>query len=172
MRVQVVSYSGEWVKRFEEEAARIRDVFGDELVELHHIGSTSVHGLQAKPVIDMLPVVRRIERVDAFDDAMRALGYEPMGELGIPGRRYFRKGGDDRTHQIHAFQSGDPNIERHLAFRDYLRAHPAIAAEYGTLKAELAQRFPQDIEAYMDGKDAFIQETERAALRWYRGERG
>src|SRR5947209_8072592 len=123
MRVQVVAYRDEWVELFRREAEQLGRVFGDELIAIHHIGSTAVPGLQAKPVIDMLPVVRQIERVDAFDPAMRALGYEPMGEYGIPGRRYFRKGGDDRTHQAHAFQQGDPNVERHLAYRDYLRAH-------------------------------------------------
>ncbi len=171
MHVRVEPYRSEWVELFQQEAERIRGVFGDELVELHHIGSTAVPGLEAKPVIDMMPVVRRIERVDDFNGAMQALGYEPMGELGIPGRRYFRKGGDDRTHQAHAFQIGDPNIERHLAYRDYLRAHPGVAARYGALKAALARRFPEDIYSYMEGKDAFIKETEQQALAWYRATR-
>jgi len=168
MNVRVVPYSSAWVGLFEQEAALLRGVFGDELVVIHHIGSTSVPGLQAKPIIDMLPLVRQIERVDGFNDAMRDLGYEAMGELGIPGRRYFRKGGDDRTHQAHVFQRDDPNVERHLAFRDYLRAHSAVAVEYGILKARLAQQFPQDIYGYMDGKDAFIKAAEREAVLWYR----
>ncbi len=172
MHVRVVPYTSAWVEQFEQEAAHIRQVLGDELVEIHHIGSTSVPGLQAKPIIDMLPLVRSIERVDGYNSAMQALGYEAMGELGIPGRRYFRKGGDDRTHQAHVFQVGDPNIERHLAFREYLRVHADVAAHYGALKAELAQQFPEDIQGYMDGKDAFIKETERAALLWYQNRSG
>jgi GrpB-like predicted nucleotidyltransferase (UPF0157 family) len=168
MHVRVVPYCSEWALLFEHEGALIRGVFGDELVEIHHIGSTSVPGLQAKPIIDMLPVVQQIERVDLFNVGMEALGYEALGELGIPGRRYFRKGGDDRTHQAHVFQAGDPGVERHLAFRDYLRAHPGVAAEYGVLKAGLAQQFPEDIDKYMDGKDAFVKAAEQEALRWYR----
>ena len=168
MHVRVVPYRPEWADLFEQEAALIRGVFGDELIDIYHIGSTSVPGLQAKPITDMLPLMRAIERVDDYNDAMRALGYEPMGELGIPGRRYFRKGGDDRTHQAHAFQIGDSGVERHLAFRDYLRAHPAVAEHYGILKAGLAQQFPEDIEGYMQGKDAYIKATEQDALRWYR----
>ena len=168
MYVRVVPYDPQWPALFAEEATRIRAVFDGELLAIHHIGSTSVPGLQAKPVIDMLPIVAQIERVDSFNEAMQRLGYEAMGELGIPGRRYFRKGGDDRTHQAHVFAQGDANIERHLAFRDYLRAHPSVAAEYGVLKAILAQRFPEDINGYMDGKDAFIKENERQALLWYR----
>lgn len=168
MNVRVVPYTSAWIDRYHQEVALLRGVFGEELVEIHHIGSTSVPGLQAKPIIDMLPLVRQIERVDGFNDAMAALGYEAMGELGIAGRRYFRKGGDDRTHQAHVFQVDDPNIERHLAFRDYLRAHPAVAAQYGELKATLAQQFPTDIYGYMDGKDAFVKAVEQEAVLWYR----
>ena len=169
MHVRVVPYTSAWITRYQEEAARLRQVFGEELVEIHHIGSTSVPGLRAKPVIDIMPVVREITRVDGLDDAMRALGYEALGEFGIPGRRYFRKGGFDRTHNVHVFQHGSEHIERHLAVPAYLRAHPDVAAEYGRLKAELARQFPEDIYGYMDGKDAFVKEVERAALLWYRG---
>jgi GrpB-like predicted nucleotidyltransferase (UPF0157 family) len=168
MHVRVVPYCSDWTLSFEQEAALISKVFGDELAKIHHIGSTSVPGLQAKAIIDMLPVVRQVERVELFNEGMEALGYEALGEFGIPGRRYFRKGGDDRTHQAHVFQIGDPGVERHLAFRDYLRAHPAVAAEYGALKAALARRFPEDINGYVDGKDAFVKATEQEALRWYR----
>jgi GrpB-like predicted nucleotidyltransferase (UPF0157 family) len=99
---------------------------------------------------------------------MESLGYHPMGEFGIPGRRYFRRltPAGDRTHHVHAFQQGSPHIPRHLAFRDYLRAHPAVATEYGELKQRLAQAHPQDLEAYMAGKDPFIKQTETKALEW------
>lgn len=167
-KIEIVDYNEDWVEEFKREAAELSQVFGDELVAIHHIGSTSVPALQAKPIIDIMPVVRRIERVDAFNPQMEALGYEAMGELGIPGRRYFRKGGDDRTHHVHVFQEGSAEIERHLAFRDYLRARPDIAARYGELKAQLARQFPHDIDAYMDGKDAFVKEVEREALVWRR----
>ena len=170
MNVKVVPYTSEWLDLYRQEAALLRGVFGDELVEIHHIGSTSVPGLQAKPIIDMMPLVRQIERIDSFNEAMAALGYEAMGELGIAGRRYFRKGGDDRTHQAHVFQVDDPNVERHLAFRDYLRAHPDVAAQYGELKAKLAQQFPTDIYGYMDGKDAFVKAVEKEAVLWYRNQ--
>lgn len=99
-------------------------------------------------------------RLDSKRSAMEQLGYEAMGEFGIPGRRYFRK--DDasgiRTHHVHAFQSGSPEIERHLVFRDYMIAHPEAAQAYSLLKQRLAQEYPGDKEAYMDGKDPFIKE--------------
>lgn len=169
MIVVVTDYNPEWPKAFEREADVLRSVFGDLLVAVHHIGSTAVPGLKAKPVIDIMPIVTRIASVDAFTEPMQKLGYEALGEYGIPGRRYFRKGGDLRTHNVHVFERTNAlEIERHLAVRDYLRQHPDAAARYGELKAELAKPGNSDIEAYMDGKHDFVQSLQHAALRWYR----
>jgi GrpB-like predicted nucleotidyltransferase (UPF0157 family) len=171
--VRVVSYDPAWSRQFQEEAQRLRAALGREVIYIHHIGSTAVPGLAAKPIIDILPVVRDIRAVDGLNSNMEALGYEPMGEFGLPGRRYFRKGVERRarhvrTHHVHAYAAGNPEIDRHLAFRDYLRAHPDVAGRYAALKQELALRFPYDIAAYMDGKDAFVKDTERTALAWWR----
>ena len=166
--VEVVPYRAEWKEMFREEAERIRGILGDELVRVFHIGSTSVPGIQAKPVIDLMPVVRDIQRLDAYDTEFMALGYESMGEYGIPGRRFYRKGGERRTHHIHAFQYDNAyGILRHASFCAYLRAFPAVRDEYAALKAGLAKQFPADIEAYCDGKDAFVKQVEREALLWY-----
>ena len=162
MHVRVVLYRPEWPLLFAQEAEKIGKAFGAELLAVHHIGSTSVEGLAAKPIIDILAVVRDVNAIDAFAPAMEALGYEAMGEFGIPGRRYYRKGGENRTHQIHAFSEED-----HLAVRDYLRAHPKEAKLYGDLKQRLAQQFPEDIERYCDGKDAFVKALEKRAYAWY-----
>ncbi len=91
-----------------------------------------------------------------------------MGEFGIPGRRYFRKDTSSgiRTHQIHTFQAGSSEVERHLAFRDYMIAHPKEARNYTDLKRKLAAKHPDDIEAYMDGKDPYIKEHEAKAMKW------
>ena len=173
MKVEVVPYRGEWPAAYEREAAAIREILGGLLLEIHHIGSTAVPGLAAKPIIDILPVVTDIAAVDALYPRFEAVGYECMGELGIPGRRYFRKGGENRTHQIHIFgRTSRHDIRRHLAVRDYLRTHPAAAAAYGSLKAGLAARYPADIEGYCDGKDAFVKDLEQKALAWYEQERG
>ena len=170
MKVIVTDYSPEWARMYQEEAARIRHILGEELVGIHHIGSTSVEGLAAKPVIDILPVVHSVERVDRLNPQFEAIGYEAMGEFGIPGRRYFRKGGDNRTHQVHIFEAGNlPDIRRHLAVRDYLRAHPDDCAAYAALKRQLALQYPEDIEGYCDGKDAFVKALEQRALAWYQG---
>jgi GrpB-like predicted nucleotidyltransferase (UPF0157 family) len=141
---------------------------GALLLEIHHIGSTAIPGIRAKPVIDILAVVSDIARLDEASPRWEALGYESMGEFGIPGRRYFRK--DDaagkRTHQIHAFQTGSPQIDRHLAFRDFLRAHPEDAIRYEALKLRLAELHPEDIEAYASRKDEFVKEVVARAGAW------
>ncbi|MBP1967268.1 GrpB family protein [Paenibacillus aceris] len=168
MNVVVTEYKDSWKQKFDEESQKIKDIFGNELIAIHHIGSTSVPGLKAKPIIDIMPVVKDIKQIDLFNEQMTGLGYECMGELGMKGRRYFRKGGDNRTHQVHVFQGDNKeDITRHLAVRDYLRTHPDEANRYGDLKESLAKRFPKEIEAYMDGKDAFVKELERNALNWH-----
>ncbi|MGI6667592.1 MAG: GrpB family protein [Bacillota bacterium] len=166
-RVLVVDYNPEWPAMFQAEADKIARILGDNLVTIHHIGSTSVPGLRAKPIIDMMPVVKDITLVDKCNLQMEELGYEAMGEFGLPGRRYFRKGGHERTHHVHCYSlSSAEEIERHLAFRDYLRAHPDVARAYGELKTGLAQEHPDDASAYMDGKDAFVKSVEQDAIAW------
>lgn len=166
--VEVVAYRPEWRAVYEKERERIAAILGRNLLEIHHIGSTSVPGLWAKPIIDIMPVVERIGGVDRYNHGFETIGYECMGEFGIPGRRYFRKGGEKRTHQIHIFERGNRrDIIRHLAVRDYLRAHSDEQAAYGALKRELAERYPYDIAAYCDGKEAFVQTLEQRALDWY-----
>ncbi|WP_199615292.1 GrpB family protein [Paenibacillus alkalitolerans] len=168
MKVVVTNYNVKWERMFREEAEKIKNVFVYELIEIHHIGSTSVPGLKAKPVIDIMPVVKDIEKIDLFNEQMTGLGYECMGEFGIKGRRYFRKGGDNRTHQVHVFQvDNKEDINRHLAVRDYLRTHAEEANLYAYLKENLAKQFPKDIVSYNNGKDAFVKELERKALNWY-----
>jgi GrpB-like predicted nucleotidyltransferase (UPF0157 family) len=141
---------------------------GSNLMEIHHIGSTAIPGIHAKPIIDMLAVASDLATVDAGTAQMESLGYEVMGEFGIAGRRYFRRDNTagERTHQVHTFQRGSPHIQRHLAFRDFLRAHMAIADQYAELKQRLAGAHPTDMEAYMDGKDGFVKEMEARALSW------
>jgi GrpB-like predicted nucleotidyltransferase (UPF0157 family) len=165
--IQVVAYDPAWPAAFQQEAAQLEQIFGEEMVAIHHIGSTAVPGLSAKPVIDMLPLVRDLARVDLFNAAMAEDGYLAWGEYGIPGRRFFTKGGDERrSHNVHIFEAGNPEVARHLDFRDYLRTHPAVAQQYAELKFPLARQFPDDIAAYNLGKEAFIREMEQRAREW------
>ena len=168
MFIQVVPYDSFWEAAYENEAQKISSILKDILVEIYHIGSTAVKGLHAKPIIDIMSVVTNISLVDKHNEEFVAIGYECMGEFGIERRRYFRKGGDNRTHQIHIFeQSNHKDINRHIVVRDFLRTHPDIALEYGELKMKLANRFPENIEGYCAGKDAFVKQLEKDALRWW-----
>ena len=166
--IKVVEYDPSWPLLFEEEASLIKGILKDNLVAIHHIGSTSVPFLAAKPIIDIMPVVKDLSAVDAVSDEFVKIGYEYFGQFGIGGRRYLRKGGDERTHQIHIFQLGDDhNIIRHLAFRDYLRSHREVAIEYAELKKNLAMKFPYDSESYSDGKEEFVQRVETWTIDEY-----
>lgn len=168
--VTITPYNPEWPQMFEREAKQIKLILGSNCVCVYHIGSTSIEGLDAKPIIDIMPVVKSINRVDWVAAEFTKIGYEYMGEFGITGRRYLRKGGDERTHQVHIFaQSDKENIERHLAFRDYLRVHEEIKNAYAALKRKLARQYPYDIDGYCEGKDEFVKRVEEKALIWKRG---
>lgn len=168
MRVVVLAHDPNWAAMFARAASEAGPAFGANLLAIHHIGSTSITDIYAKPIIDMLAVVADIAVVDDFNADLASLGYVAKGEFGIPGRRYFYRNNAAglRTHQIHAFRTGSPDVDRHLAFRDFLIAHPEVAAEYSDLKRRLADAHPEDIEAYMDGKDGFIKDIEIKALAW------
>ena len=168
--VIVVPYDPTWSGEFVTESKHILCALGDNVASMYHIGSTAIPGIFAKPILDILLVVHDVFRLDSQAGSMKELGYEAMGEFGISGRRYFRKSNrlGVSTHHVHAYQSGSADIERHIAFRDYLIAHPAEAQAYSALKRELARVHPEDRQAYVNGKDAFVKEHEAKALDWRR----
>jgi GrpB-like predicted nucleotidyltransferase (UPF0157 family) len=167
-RVFLRPYDSRWAEEFARESSAIANALGSILVAIHHIGSTAIPGIRAKPVIDMLAVTTHVSLLDESATRLEPLGYEALGEFGIAGRRYFRKNNysGERTHQIHAFQVGSPQIARHLAFRDFLRVHPAYATDYDALKQRLAESYPNDISSYTDGKDSFIHDIDARAASW------
>lgn len=169
-RVFVVSHNPRWSVEFVRESSAVAGAMGEVLQVIHHIGSTAIPGICAKPIIDMLAVVSDLSVLDERTVQMEALGYEALGEFGLVGRRYFRKDDRDgnRTHQVHTFQAGSPQIERHLAFRDFMRAHRDCALQYDVLKRRLAELHPADISSYTDGKDEFIREMDARAVTWRR----
>ncbi|MGM9986922.1 MAG: GrpB family protein [Bacillaceae bacterium] len=164
-KVDVLPYLKEWTELFEQEATQLKTILGDLLIDIHHMGSTAVPSLKAKPIIDIMPIVSNINKVDSYNDEMIKIGYEPRGENGIRARRYFQKGGDNRTHHVHIYEINSSKIKRYLAFRDYLCKHPNVAVEYGELKEQLAVNFPYDIDRYIQGKNELVQQIERLALK-------
>lgn len=160
--VLVIEYEREWPRRYEEEEGRIVAALGELAVGIEHVGSTAVPGLGAKPIIDIMVGVARLEDGERCVGPLERLGYEYRGEAGIPGRLFFGKG-RPRTHHVHVTEHGSDFWERLLLFRDFLRAHSRMAAEYHNLKKELAARYRSDREAYTEAKTHFIRSVEERA---------
>jgi GrpB-like predicted nucleotidyltransferase (UPF0157 family) len=167
-KVEVVPHDPKWQEAFKVESKRVTDALGKNVAAVHHIGSTAIPRIYAKPIIDLLVEVKEIVKVDEQNTPMESLGYEVMGEFGISGRRFFRKDNKEgiRTHHIHIFTIGSDQVKRHLAFRDYMIAHPEDAQSYSELKQRLAREYPTNIDGYMDGKDGFIREIDKKAAQW------
>lgn len=156
-----------WEVAYDQEQKLLKEVLKEELVDIFHIGSTSVPVIgYAKPIIDILIVVKNIEKVDRYNESLRKVGYEPKGENGIAGRRYFPKGKQNRTHHVHIFQAGNEHIQTHLDFKMYLMEHPEEAKEYGKWKVKLAKQFPEDHHMYQEGKQDFVNGLVKRARSW------
>ncbi len=168
MLVRIVPPDPTWPQQFVIAAAEVQATLGDAIAAIYHIGSTAIPQVYAKPILDLLVEARDLVQVDQRVAEMAAIAYEAMGEFGIPGRRFFRRHNADgiRTHHVHIFPTGHPDIARHLNFRDYLTAHPHLAQQYTDLKRQLADQFPTDIDQYMDGKDGFIKAMDQQAALW------
>jgi len=157
-KVELLPHDPTWADKFQQEAYRLTAVLSPEIIAIHHIGSTAIPDIFAKPIIDILIEVKDINRIEAYNDQLAILGYAAHGENGIPGRRYFSKDSEGAcTHHVHIFQIGNPEIDRHIKFCNHLITHPDDAQAYSQLKIELAKIFPEDVEQYTEAKSDFIQ---------------
>lgn len=163
----IVEYDPGWPALFTQEAVRVWQVLGNEIVvQVEHIGSTAVPGLAAKPVIDLMVWVHSLEKAQHAVPLLEALGYIYWRDNPYSGRLFFVKGmplyGWQRTHHLYIVQAYN-EFWKHLLFRDYLRLHPDEAKRYEALKRDLAARFREDREAYTNGKSDYIKAvTEKA----------
>ena len=167
--VELVPHSPLWAGMAAAEMERLKGALGDVLVTVHHMGSTSIPGIMAKSIVDMIPIVTNLDALDAATPRVAALGYRSLGEFGIPTRRYFNRSDPvtgKRMFQLHCFAGDSPQIARHLAFRDYLRAHPEKAKEYEAEKIRAAALHPDNTLDYNAEKNDWIKATEIAALGW------
>jgi GrpB-like predicted nucleotidyltransferase (UPF0157 family) len=165
-RVILESYNPDWPRRFEAERGVLAAVFAGTEAVIEHVGSTAVPGLSAKPVIDVMVGVRALAEVELRTPALEAAGYEYVQkhEQQLPNRRYFhRPRQKPRTVHLHCVVKGSDFWIQHLAFRDYLRAHPDTASAYYNLKRELAARLPRP--EYTEAKSSFIQTVVASALQ-------
>jgi GrpB-like predicted nucleotidyltransferase (UPF0157 family) len=170
-KVEVLPFQEEWTERFLFEKELLLNAFTPfSKAFFHHIGSTSVPGLAAKPIIDIVGEAVSLELFDKMTPKLEALGYVARGENGIPGRRYFVRFSSEgeRLVHLHCHESSNPEVERHLVFRDFLRAHPDQVTLYGNTKLEAARKFPESIDEYIAYKDPIIKELESLAYKWHK----
>jgi GrpB-like predicted nucleotidyltransferase (UPF0157 family) len=156
-----------WTEDALRESARLAAAIGATIIVVHHIGSTAIPGIRAKPILDLMPVVLSLAKFDDSRSIIEGLGYLWWGEYGLPGRRYCTL--DDpltgrRMVQLHCFEQASSQITRHLAFRDYLRSNPDLARAYDVEKSRCRDLHPLDSHAYNDCKDAWIRRIEAQAL--------
>ena len=164
--IEIVEYDPQWAKSFDELKNALTNVLGDLAIRAEHVGSTAVPGLAAKPIIDIDVV---IESRDVLPKAIKVLsrvGYFHEGDLGIPGREAFKRSSPDvpkdgagrswPVHHLYLCDKDNRELQRHIAFRDFLRAHPEYVERYAQLKRLLARTHSEDREAYTEGKTQFI----------------
>jgi GrpB-like predicted nucleotidyltransferase (UPF0157 family) len=163
--IEIVEYDPLWPARYEEMRTRLAHVLGAQALRIEHVGSTAVPGLPAKPVVDIQVSVPDVEDDDAFRGLIESLGFRLR--FIEAGHRYFQPPpGLPRTYQIHVCTIGSDWERVHLLFRDYLRAHPQVAYEYGAMKKRLAGQYATDRIKYNDDKGPFITAVLAAAEDW------
>ena len=158
-RVTIAEYDPAWADRFAEIAASVSNALGPLALAIEHVGSTSVPGLAAKPIIDIDIAVGDQHAVQEAIRLLAVLGYEHRGDLGVPGREAFSIPPGAIPHHLYVCTSDNPEFKRHLAFRDRLRSHRGIAERYGDLKRRLAAQFGNDREGYTAAKTGFIEQV-------------
>ncbi len=161
--VVVLPYDAQWEQAFIRIRDEIRAALGSLALSIEHVGSTSVRGLSAKPIIDIDVVIRDDTVFDAVVAALEDIGYHHEGDLGIPAREAFKYDGKEhlQKHHLYVCPQDSAELKRHMAFRDYLRAHPEAVREYSRIKEEGAARYPDDIEQYIQYKSPFIETVYR-----------
>ena len=167
--VELAPHDPAWAATARAESERLKGTLGPTLIVVHHIGSTSIPGIKAKPIVDLMPLVRSLDDLDAQAERIKSLGYDWRGEFGIAGRRFCTLNDEQtgkRAIHVHFFADGWPDTYRHLNFRDYLKAHPDEARLYEAQKLSAAARHPNDVEAYTDAKGPWIQACEHRASAW------
>lgn len=168
IEVELVPHNPAWADRAAAESARLKAALGDNLLAVEHIGSTAIPGIAAKPIVDLLPIVADLAALNAARPAIEALGYVWRGEFGLEGRRYcvLSDTTGRRIVQAHCYQADSPEVERHLVYRDHMRAHPDEAAAYEAEKQRAAALHAHDSLAYNGEKNDWIKAAEKRAAAW------
>ena len=159
--IVVVPYDEKWKQCFEQIAGEVSAALGELALSIEHVGSTSVPGLAAKPIIDIDVVIEDESKLPDVVGALAKIGYQHEGNLGITGREAFGYEGKTHLmeHHLYVCPVESPELRRHVSFRDYLRGHPEAVKEYSRIKEEAALLFPHDIDGYINHKGTVIEKV-------------
>lgn len=156
--VKLEDYNPNWENEYKKEEELLKSVLKDKIIEMHHVGSTSIPGLKAKPIIDILIVIKSLNEIPCIEELLKPYSYENRGEQGVIGRIFFAKGPDNaRSHYIHFTTMNSETYFNQLYFKKYLLSHPDYIKEYNDLKVSLANKYANERKLYTQGKDEFIK---------------
>ncbi|SCY13589.1 GrpB family protein [Desulfoluna spongiiphila] len=156
MNVNVVTYSSEWKIWFKNLSCNLSDALRDVSCRIEHVGSTSVEGLDSKPIIDIDIILEDFDGFEPAKKTLEGIGYCHRGNLGLEGREMFEISNPIHPHNLYVCDPHALAVKNHLVFREHLRSHPGIAKKYARLKHELAEKYPHDVDTYCEAKTEFI----------------
>lgn len=166
--VELEEYNNNWKKEYKEEEKILKEVLGDRIIEIHHIGSTSIEGLKAKPIIDILVVIENLKKIGEIENLLKDYDYTNRGPQGVEDRMFFAKGPEDaRTHYIHFTEPNSNTYYNQVYFKRYLNDHKEYIKKYCNLKCRLAKLYANDRASYTKGKNDFIKEVVKLAKEEY-----
>jgi len=163
-KVNLLFYNSKWKELYKREEELLYSSIGNYVLDIQHIGSTSIPGILAKPIIDIAVGLKSLDLVKKIIKPLKSIGYQYLGEKGVTNRHFFVKGIEkNRTHYLHVEKLGSKNWKNHILFRDYLLKNKEAAKEYSQLKRELALKYKNDRDAYLTEKESFIQKIIKRA---------
>lgn len=166
--VELENYNENWKKEYEKEEKLLKEVLKDDIIEIHHVGSTSIPGLKAKPVIDILIVIKDLSEINKIEEKLKKYDYENRGPQGVEDRFFFAKGPEDaRTHYVHFTEPKSKTYYDLVYFQRYLLEHPEYIKKYCDLKQELASKYKDERKKYTSGKNDFITSVMNLAKEEY-----
>ncbi len=155
--VELENYNPKWGEDYEIEEKLLKKVLGNMIIEIHHIGSTAIPGLMAKPVIDILIVIKDLNEINKIEEMLKEYDYENRGQQGVKDRYFFAKGPEDaRSHYVHFVEPNSDTYYNQVYFKKYLLEHHGYIKEYCDLKQDLAEKYADERPKYTQGKNEFI----------------
>ena len=166
--VELEDYDLNWKEEYSKEEKLLKSVLKDRIIEIHHIGSTSIEGLKAKPVIDILVVIESLDKINEIEELLRDYDYSNRGQQGVSDRYFFAKGPEDaRSYYVHFVEPNSNTYYNQVYFKRYLIEHPEYIKKYCDLKQELAEKYADERFKYTQGKNEFITNVIKLAKEDY-----